>query len=70
MRHLLPTGEWLSLFSQAVRSIASCPGSFMAVGWRLRVPMSIYGGIRGEKGGVNGTSASGEAPMLVCGTAH
>jgi hypothetical protein len=44
--------------------------SFIAVEWHAKIPMSIYGSMRGGKDGVNGISASGEVTMLVCGTAH
>jgi len=42
----------------------------MAVGWRAKIAMSIYGSMKGGKGGVAGISASGEATILVCGRAH
>jgi len=50
--------------------LSSCPNSFMAVGWHAKLPMSIYGSMRGDKGDVIGISASGEAAMLVCTAAH
>jgi len=51
-------------------NLSSCPNSFMAVGWHAKLPMSIYGSMRGDKGGVNRISASGEATMLVRRAAH
>ncbi len=39
----------------------------MAVWCHAKIAMSIYGSMRGDKGGVDGIYASGEATMLVRG---